>query len=359
MERFFYPKIENVPTVSERVTNHSHEFDRESESNRKFPPEQIRSNWETRHWKVGDADVEAIGSMHVPETFLEFRDEIESAIRESDIVVVEYAPEAQGMYDRDTAERLVTIPSPANPAYDLERVRRAAIDHEREWNIGIFHHELELLAAKYGKDLACADLNFSRDPEEYLAESGMDQQAAEEDVAKTAVLKRLGLYGTAAAVGASALGMGNETGSSSDMSRRNFLRLGLLAGAGLIFGVTPKLTETPAPSEQKDDGPTPESVSEEMQWNALRDAHIADALHHLADAGYRKIALIYGTAHIKFIGKNLEQRDRSLLVMKAGKSLVERKNSDPFRIYGLADGNNGSEKFVADPHKIWRRKRIP
>ncbi|NTW14584.1 MAG: TraB/GumN family protein [Candidatus Moranbacteria bacterium] len=359
MERFPFPSIEHIPTTSERVTGHSREFDRESESKRKFPSEQIRSNMETRHWKIGASDINAIGTMHVPETFLEFRSEIESAIRESDIVVVEYAPEAQGMYDRDTASHLSAIPSPSNPAYNLEQVRQTAIGHEREWNIGIFHHELELLAAKYGKDLACADLNYSMDPEEYLKESEMDQQAVEEDAAESAKLKRLGLYGAAAAAGATALGMGKKTEAASNMSRRNFLRLGLLAGAGLIFGVTPKLTETPKRSERTDDGPTPESISEEMRWNALRDAHIADALHRLADAGYKKITLIYGTAHIKFIEQNLLQRERSKNVMKAGESLVKKRNPDSFRVYELEDGPNDSEKFVADPHKVWRRKRVP
>lgn len=358
METFRYPTVENMPSVSRRVRDHSSEFDHDSESHRKFSREQIRSNWETRRWKVGDAEVNAIGSMHVPETFLEFREQIESAIRESDVVIVEYAPEAQGMYDRDTAKRLSTIPSPSNSALDLEQVRQAAVGRERKWNIGLFHHELELLAAEYGKDLACADLNFSRDPENYLKESEMDQQAAEEDAEAAAKLKQIGLYGAAAAAGASALRMGSHTESSSNMSRRNFLRLGLLAGAGLIFGVTPKLTEAPRASDRKQDAPTTGEINDEMRWNALRDAHIADALHRLSDAGYKKIALIYGTAHIKFIEKNLEHREKSIRVMEAGKPLVDRRNPDSFRVYGLADGNNDSEKFVADPHKVWRRKRI-
>jgi len=52
--------------------------------------------WQTREWKIGDTIIQAIGVNHVPETFLEFRQEIEQAIQESDVVVNEFAPEALG-----------------------------------------------------------------------------------------------------------------------------------------------------------------------------------------------------------------------------------------------------------------------
>ena len=68
--------------VFEKVSEHSIKFDKEITETRVYSKEEVRERWQTREWKIGDTIIQAIGVSHVPETFLEFRQEIEQAIHQ-------------------------------------------------------------------------------------------------------------------------------------------------------------------------------------------------------------------------------------------------------------------------------------
>jgi hypothetical protein len=155
--------------VFKNVAEHSRIFDNKIAETHTFSPEEIKQAWQTREWKIGDTTIKAIGVIHAPETFLEFRTEIENAIQESDIVMNEFAPKAIGLYDTTSATRLKKIKSKFNEYYDLEQLRQAYIKFERPWNLGLFHHEVELLAAKHNKDMATANLRYSKSPRSIIA----------------------------------------------------------------------------------------------------------------------------------------------------------------------------------------------
>jgi hypothetical protein len=149
--------------IFERVSDHLKEFDRQAEEYRSYTEREVRDAFRMEEWKIGETTIQAIGVEHVPETFLYFREKIE-AIRESDVVVNEFAPEALGLYDKTQATHLKKIKSRFNEDYNLEQLREAFIKFQRPWNLGTFHHEVELVSAKYGKDMACADLTLTKDP---------------------------------------------------------------------------------------------------------------------------------------------------------------------------------------------------
>lgn len=339
--------------IFERVEEHSRKFDKETTDRRVYPSSEIKEAWQTREWKIGDTTIRALGVSHVPETFLEYRQEIEKAIQGSDVVVNEFAPEALGFYDKEAAPRLKKIKSSFNEGYDLEQLRQAYLKYERPWNLGVFHHEVELLAAKHGKDMALADLTFSKDPEASLQDSYLYAYGAEQTAEQTAMLKKVGLYAGAAALGVAGL-KGFVSELQKPMSRRKFLKLGLMAGVAAIAGVTPKITETPPKTAVKKSTET-QAISDDQQLEMLRDPKLADALQRLVAAGYKNIAFIYGTGHLKRVEEYLNNPERGAKELESGKAVIEHHNPDAFRIYRLADGENTSEKFVASDKKVWRR----
>lgn len=340
--------------VVERITENSSKFDREVTATRAYTPEEIKKAWQIREWKIGDTTIKAIGVSHVPETFLEYRQEIEKAIQESDVVVNEFAPEAIGLYDKESAPRLRGIKSKLNEHYNLEQLRQAYLTYEREWNIGTFHHEVELLVAKYGKDMATADLTFSKDSEGLMQSDSFFTYAAEKVSERIARFKKGGLYGSAAAIGITSLGVFLDE-LRKPISRRKFLSLGLMAGAAALAGVTPKLTETPPRTENKP--LTQKQVFDKFELQKLRDARLAEAIWRLTEAGYKNIAFIYGTMHLKRVEDYLNDPKKGAKELEAGKEVIQRNNPDSFRLYRISEGSNHSEKFVASEKKVW--KRVP
>lgn len=357
IEQFTGSKAESrEKDVFERVAEHSRKFDKEIIETRTYLSKEIREAWQTREWKIGDTIIQAIGVSHVPETFLEFRQEIEKAIQESDIVVNEFAPEALGLYYKTSSDRLGGIKSKFNGNYSLEQLRQAYMKYERSWNLGLFHHEVELLAAKHGKDMATADLTFSKDPEALLQDGYLYAYGAEQTAERAALLKKAGLY-----TGAATLGIAGLSGLISElkkpMSRRKFLKLGLMAGAATITGVTPKTTETPPQTAVKKSMET-QGKSDDEQLLMLRDPKLAETLQQLSKAGYKKIAFIYGTGHLKRVEEYLNTPEKAKRELVTGKEVIDRNNPDAFRIYRLSEGENSSEKFVASEKKTWKRITI-
>ncbi|MCH7730875.1 hypothetical protein IID21_05195 [Patescibacteria group bacterium] len=116
--------------MKSRVERHSQEFDNEIEGTRTYTEEEIRAEWRDEEWKVGGATVRALGVMHVPETFLEYREQIEKAIEDADLVLTEFAPEAQGFYNESQKEKLASIDSNFNQDYTLEDLRQEYMKHE-------------------------------------------------------------------------------------------------------------------------------------------------------------------------------------------------------------------------------------
>ncbi|NTW45874.1 MAG: TraB/GumN family protein [Candidatus Moranbacteria bacterium] len=351
MEKFFTQEVNATGKSIEkgsdffgRIEEHSRAFDRETADTRKRSRDEIREHWRETEWKIGDTTVHAIGVMHVPETFLEYRKEIENAIKESDIVVNEFAPEALGLYDKESVPHLQRTASLFNEHYNLEQLRQIYLKNEREWNTGMFHHEIELLTAKYDKDMALMDLNMTKDCEDLLQGSSLYAHAAEQSDENAATLKKLGLYAGAAASVAGAV-------AQKPMSRRKFLRLALLGTGATIAGITPKLTETPPQTAIKKEM----SMEDKRVGMVLRDLQIADSLQRLAGLGYKNITFIYGVGHLSGVGKHLHNPEEFRNMLDEKKEQLHACNSDAFRIYRLADGENTSEKFVASDKKVWKR----
>jgi len=350
--------------IFEKITKHSQEFDKEIAENSLFSKEEIEKNWRMEKWQIGETEIKAVGLMHVPETFLYKREEIEKIIQESDIVVSEFTPEALGMYDKTQDKHLKNIKSRFNEHYDLAELRKTYLKHERAINIGIFHHEIELLAAKHGKDLACFDLQWSKKPEEILQDYFFYTWAAEQLKETRARAQRIGLYG-----GAIGLGLGGLTSLLKELklnkpiSRRTFLKMALIGGAGLIAGITPEITKTPPKKaletslKETEKTLKKDKVSEETLFETLRDVQAAESLSKLSKLGYKKIALVYGIKHLtptKDYLYDLETR-KNILSNPKNQQLIKKYNPDSFKIFRLSPGKNHSEKFVASKDLVWKR----
>jgi hypothetical protein len=353
------PKIERTPEsekeIFDRVTEHSRKFDKEIAITPFYTPEAIKEPWQVREWKIDDTTIKAIGVMHVPETFLEYRDQIEKGIEESDVIVNEFAPEALGYYDKTMAEQLKSVKSKYNENYNLEQLRQAYIKFERPYNIGVFHHEIELLAAKYGKDMAVIDPDVIKCPEgldEYLYAS-----AAEEIKKKKVTLGRLGLFtGAGSLAVASLINFFEKLSSSKKISRRTFLKTSLMAGAAsAMAAATPKIIEAPPETSYKKYKEIDEKSGSD-KLTTLRDPKIAESLQRLSEMGYKKITFIYGAGHLNSVEKYLKNPNEARKKLAENKEIIERNNPDSFRIYSLSPGKNTSEKFVASEDIIWKRK---
>jgi hypothetical protein len=340
--------------IAERVTAHAEEFDAEIAANRWFSKEEVAEAWQVREWQIGETSVTAIGVSHVPETMVDYREEIERAIAESDIVVNEYAPEAIGMYSESAGDRLAAIPSNVNEELSLDDVREAYVKNERFWNNGQFQHEVELLAAKYGKDMAVADLSFPHDLEAFLQNNHLGTHGAEKIAQQEARLQQAGLLTGAAA--ASAVGIKaflSELKKQKPMSRRAFLKGGLAAGVAAGAAVAGLNSDGPEQKAYRDG--YEEDTQHDDQSNALRDPALAKALQQLSEQGYKKVAFIYGTLHLQEVEGYLNSPEMIDAAFEQNQEFLDKHHPDWFRIYRQVPGENDSEKFVADKNMVWDR----
>ncbi|MDR3559549.1 MAG: twin-arginine translocation signal domain-containing protein [Candidatus Pacebacteria bacterium] len=354
METIKYQPEMQKEDISKRVTENSKKLDAEIRQNPRYSEEEIKKSWKEEEWQIGDMTIKAIGVCHVPETFLEFRTQIEEAIKESDLVVNEFSPEALGFYDRPQTDKLKGIESRFNKDYNLEQLRQTYIQHERESGAGIFHHEVELLAAKYGKDLACVDPTGAESPEQALQSFYIYQKWAEQGAEERKFLEQLGLLGVAAALGAA----GAETKINKSMTRRSFLKKAALFGAAAtVAAVTPKITKVSlTPKEKLYSNDSAMDKNEDSLQN-LRNPWIAESLRRLSQMGYKKVAFIYGVGHLKWIKKFLDDQWLCEEVLRESEGLIDKNklNSYAFQIFHLSPGQNNSEKFVASEKMVWKR----
>ncbi|MDP1883969.1 MAG: hypothetical protein Q8L10_01245 [Candidatus Moranbacteria bacterium] len=346
----------NEKDIFERVSIHSQEFDKEILAKPDVSSEEVREAWQIREWKIGDTVIRAIGVAHVPETFLEFRQEIENVIKESDVVVNEFAPEALGFYDKESASKLQSIKSTFNENYNLEQLRQAYLKYERQYNLGLFHHEIELLAAKYGKDMALADLSLSMDVESFLKDDTLYARGAEQIERKKALYKKGGLeVGTFLLSVASFINFVEELKQPvAMMSRRKFIKNGLIVGASLaLAGLPSKIVKIP----QKTSANKETEIDDKKKYTQLvllRDPKLADSLIKLAEMGYKKVAFIYGVGHLDGVEKYINNPELASMELNDNEDIINRNNPNAFRIYKLSPGNNTSGRFVASEKMIWK-----
>ncbi|MFA7216508.1 MAG: hypothetical protein WC095_00785 [Candidatus Paceibacterota bacterium] len=360
----FNDSNENKENIFEKVSQHSIEFDNEIKENPLYTQEEIEASFKIENWKFNETEIVAIGVSHVPETFLYFRDKIEESIKNSDIIINEFAPEAQGVYSKGQIEELKKIRSKYNENYNLEQLRQMYLKYERVSNMGVFHHEVELLAAKYGKEMATADIRWSKNTEGILQDDYFFSKMAEENDQKIANLKKLGLY-----TGSIALTLSGVAKFIKDfkepISRRSFLEGMFLSVTGLAVAVSAdKLTESPPQT-------TMEKVEEEnvnfrkgMMTERARDLKLARSIQELSMGGHRKIAFIYGVNHLDYVKRYLDDiynpyidtEDNLYIDPEEYNSIISEVNSDSFKIYELVEGENDSEMFKASDKMKWSRK---
>jgi hypothetical protein len=140
------------------------------------------------------------------------------------------------------------------------------------------------------------------------------------------------------------------------MSRRKFLKLELLVGTGVLAGVTPEIAK-PAPKRALGAEMKAENNPEFDLLQKLRNPELAKSLKDLSGSGYKKIAFIYGMAHLQEVKKFLDNPEAMAEELSQNREVVKRNNPDPFPIYRLATGENQSEEFAASKDKTWERSR--
>lgn len=214
-----YSQIENPESwgeLGEKVDAYVQTHLAQIAADRKVSKLDTWRDWKEVNWPVNEAKVHGVGVAHVPETLLDYRDRLEHAIADAEVVVTEFAPEAAGFYEPVTKLDNHNVADKPVLQDKLDQYVR----DERNKNIGIFHHDIELLAAKYNKPLVCADVSYSRTPEEYFMAAD-SEQIADLGGAHTGVLKGAETVAAAAAV------------LPKKFSRRSFLRVAVPAAAGL------------------------------------------------------------------------------------------------------------------------------
>ncbi len=350
-----------VPELREeifrRVTDNSKKFDEEIKSSRIAQEKEVEKEWTVQNWKIDDTEVMAIGVSHVAETFLNHREEIERSIAESDIVVNEFNPEAQGFYDQSSASRLAKTKSKFNPKYNLEELRQEYLEVERISGIGTFHHEVELLTAKHQKDLAGIDLGLNEDVEDALQGSTLYSKMANSIEEKRTTLKRLGLFagGTATTllgIGSFMKGLSEKSKEKGKISRRKFLgSMAALAGAAAMTSA-PNIVKP----EVVDTKESLEAFNQDYGTGVWRNAHIAEGLTKLAkEKGYKKITFIYGHDHLEPVKEYLDNPRKIEKDVELSKDEVNARYPDHVRIYKLAPGTNNSDRFTASENVVWER----
>ncbi len=283
--------------------------------------------WKEFKWHVNDAEVNAVGVAHVPETLLDYREQLEHAIADADVVVTEFAPEAAGFYE------------PVTELHNQDDVKQVVLQNkldqyvinERKQNIGIFHHDIELLAAKYNKPLLCADMDYSRTPEEYF--TGEDnEQIAPHSSSAVGLLK--GVEAVTAAVPI----------LPKKVNRRNFLKVAAPAAVGLAAAAYAHH------EKHKDDSPVT------VEAFAVRDIVLAISLRQLSRK-YKKVCVIYGSGHLPVVEYYLKHPDKLAEAYARNKERIDYHNPDPYRLYKLTPGHNKSTRaFVPSNNKVWQRQ---
>ena len=371
-------EVETQATIATRVTEHSREMDEELAKqlpNWEGGLKMERDAFQVREWVIGDTTIRAIGVAHVPETFLFARQEIETAISGADIVVNEFAPEALGFYSRAEGVRLSSRRSPIDGRFTLEQLRQLYLEKEQMWNMGLFHHEVELLAAKYGVDMAVIDLkdldveDALRDPLDMgevasseLPESiNVQARNAREGQAEKVRAEKGALY----TLGTILLGIGvppivQNLRSQDKMPRRDFLKiLGLAAGGAALGSLGFSLREPKQPPAVPGRPHSPhEAEAKEKEIDkleVLRNPILADSLRRLAEDGYKRVVFIYGARHLPHVEHYLMQPRECLRELQDNRDFIHRYNPDHFKVFRYKEGHNDSERFVASREYSWKR----
>lgn len=367
------PEEEKKEVIFNRVTQHSQEFDentKKSYASLDRVKETMEKYFSIEEWEIGDCKIKTIGVSHTPETFLFFRKEIEEAINEGDLVINEFTPEASGFYNKNLTEELSKKKSKFNTDYSLEDLRREYLRLEGEGKtlggVGPFHHEIELLAAKYGKDMACIDTILNQDVESSLEDTSFYSYYANSIEERKIMLKKAGIVGggiVLSSLGLMALLKGKgedqkkentlEKKDSTKITRRKFLGAMIAAVGAATVIAGPEVVKKRDTMKER---PTQEEVDVYQALVEYRNVHMAESLEKLIkERGYKKIVFIYGKNHLEPVREyinNPAKREKDS--KKYGKEISE-KYPDSLRIYRLSEGNNNSEKFVASEEMIWRR----
>lgn len=336
--------------IFQRVAEHSKKFDQHIEQTRIYPRQEIINAWQTREWQIGDTQIQAIGLSHVPETFLEYRSEIEKSIQESDIVFTEFAPEALGFYDKSSSQQFSQTPAKHNSHYSVEDLRQVYLKYERSFNIGIFHHEIELLAAKYSKPMAIADLRFSMPAEKLLQETHFYYDQLKEIHKDKDKLTEYGLYTCAFVLGAS--GLNDLLQSKEKITRRDFMvKAGKILAGSTLAGFTPLIMEKKHKHKQTKYSSNPDS----QKLKKLVDPILSDSLYRLSELGYKKICFIYGTMHLDPIEKINDNPEQNQEFISRHYDAIKKNNPNYFKIFKLDNGENYSDQFTASDNKVWKQ----
>jgi dTDP-glucose pyrophosphorylase len=345
----FENRPENFEDIQKKITEHSIQFDKETEKTRIYPEEEIEKSFQIKEWQIGETKIKAIGVAHVPETFLKYRKEIENSIEKSDVVINEFAPEALGFYSKNNYRIFKNIKSKINPNYNLQQLLDTYLKFERQSNQGIFHHEIELLVAKYNKEMAVIDLN-AKNAEQALQSEDYFINLQEELDKNKKTLQKLGLDITAITMIIG--GLENFLKEfKKPISRRKFLKLGLIIGGTSILGINNKEIFQNNQNENK----VVEKINEELMLANLRDVIIADSLQKLSKMGYKNITIIYGSKHLDRIEYYLKNENVVQNIIELKKEFIKKYNPDYFKIYKLTEGENDSIKFTASKNKVWKR----
>jgi hypothetical protein len=344
------PERESAEII-ERVTEHSREWDRKiAKSTPEVDIQRAEQAFVAQTWRIGNSEIRAIGVEHLPETFLVARKEIERAIGEADIVVNEFAPEALGFYQDSQIDEEV----------------------ERRLGMGSFHHEIELLAASHGKDMAAIDLTHGKsygEPEVSATDMASVPFPSQHDSVEYKHMLRSGLKEGGQALAAAILATWGlapflhwVSNGERKMSRRDFIKgLGLTAasvaiGHSALSNFSRDRGKPIAPAAAPPNFTDPSSVEKkDEQIEYLRDPIIADSLRRLSRDGYRKVVLIYGANHLPKVKRYLDEPQECEEELSSYKDLIDQYNPDRYKIFRLAPGENHSERFVASRKMVWQR----
>ncbi|GIW65299.1 MAG: hypothetical protein KatS3mg093_278 [Candidatus Parcubacteria bacterium] len=234
----------------------------------------------------------------------------------------------------------------------MQQLLDAYLKFERQSNQGIFHHEIELLIAKYNKKMAVIDLN-AKNAEQALQNEEYFINLQEELDKNKKILQELGLDITAITMIIG--GLENFLKEfKKPISRRKFLKLGLIAGGATILGINNQEIIKKS-SKTSNDNDVKNQLKEQLMLENLRNIVIVDSLKKLSAIGYKNITIIYGSKHLNNIEYYLNKESEVDYILKVNKQLIEKYNPDYFKIYELKDGINDSIKFTASKNKVWER----
>ena len=269
--------------------------------------EQARSYWREAKLDIGGKTVEFYGVVHHPVTLEipEFREKLESAIRRSSVVLLEWPPAQLEL----SVEEFLAIAHDMN-AHASEEELRTEFEIKVQGNPFIqFFHELASVAAKEGKDVAHADPIRG-------ATSGLSLELAElkSDAIKMALfLSSMGIVVTSEMI-QRIVGVPHDVrrrvnrAEEGGMTRRSFLKkaavvsagIGAMTGASIAAGLNELYGDA-----DRDENKFGLFLQSMMDY---RDCSVADAMVKLS--GELKedetMAVVYGAAHLPGISHYLD-----------------------------------------------------